>query len=199
MVAGYGYVWPESGWAVAPGPILDHDSPRPLEPGDGLCAARSWAGLATVEIPPVDLILVAFGDDDLLSVDSDPHSVRLRRAYVVERVNGIELLQRHGRFADLENAGLDNLDLANICLIGANLRSARLRSANLAGASLYGADLTGAQLAGADLTGADLRYASLRGANLHGAKLHGAMMYGCDINGTNSQVGTLANARYTLD
>lgn len=199
--SGYGFAWPDSGWVDAPGPVIEENaSARPSQRGDGLCAANTWAGLATVDVPPIDLLLVAYGDDDLLSDADDTHSVRLRRAFVSERVDGLELLFRYGRFADLERANLAGLDLRGVCLIGANLRGARLMRTQLTGASLYGADLTAAQLGNADLSGTDLRHASLRGANLHGTMIDsGTLLYGTDLNSANVQAGVLANARYTID
>ncbi|WP_307962414.1 pentapeptide repeat-containing protein [Salinispora arenicola] len=117
-----GYRWPWPGqWAEAPGPIdTDNTSECPVEVGDGICLARTWRAMASGGVPAVTLLLCAWSSADLLS-DACGDTWRLRRAYVVDIVDGARLVREHGR--------------------GANLRGANLRGANLEGANLRGADL----------------------------------------------------------
>ena len=113
--------------------------------------------------------------------------------WLLEDIDGWELMRADLRDADLRDANLRdanldgaNLDGANLDganLIGANLIGANLRDANLDGADLRGANLRYADLRDADLRGANLRDADLRGANLDGANLIGANLTGANLYG----------------
>lgn len=150
----HGYRWPGPGqWAYAPGPI-DTDNTS-VEVGDGICLARTWRAMASDGVPAVTLLLCAWSSADLLS-DACGDTWRLRRAYVVDIVDGARLIREHGRGANLQGANLQGADLER-----ANLESADLERANLRGANLRGADLRGANLDGADLQGAAMRGAIL--------------------------------------
>ena len=153
-----GFRWPWPGqWAEAPGPIHEHGDPCPRDVGDGICVAFDYAGMASGQVSARTILLCAWATGDVLA--RDEHKVRLRRALVVDVLDG-EVMAR----ADLRGADLRGADLAR----------ANLRGADLRGADLGGANLVGANLGGADLRGADLRGANLRGANLGGADLRGA-------------------------
>ncbi|NIL57848.1 pentapeptide repeat-containing protein, partial [Salinispora arenicola] len=125
----------------------------PVEVGDGICLARTWGAMASAGVPAVTLLLCAWSTADLLSGASGD-TWQVRRAYVVDVVDGARLIREHGR--------------------GAYLRGANLGGANLRGADLEDANLWGANLEGAYLDGANLEYANLRGAYLKGANLGGA-------------------------
>jgi hypothetical protein len=158
----YGYRYPYPGKvAKAPGPILDHRSECPTSVGDGICAALTWAGMASGGVTARTLLLVAYKTVDVLGASTA--KLRLRKFLVVDVIDGEALLRRSGHGAYLS---------------GANLSGAYLYGANLSGAYLYGADLSGAYLSGADLSGAYLSGANLRGANLSGAYLYGANLSG---------------------
>ncbi|WP_019901246.1 pentapeptide repeat-containing protein [Salinispora arenicola] len=146
-----GYRWPWPGQWV--------------EVGDGICLARTWRAMASGGVPAVTLLLCAWSSADLLS-DACGDTWRLRRAYVVDVVDGARLIREHGRGADLQGADLQGADLERANLERADLESADLERANLRGANLKGADLRGANLDGADLQGAAMRGADLRGAIL---------------------------------
>lgn len=189
--AGRGFSWPAEGWADAPGPVLDHDGVAPRAVGDGLCVAFTWLGMGTTDIVADRLLLVAYAGADRLSW-ADPHTARVRRAYVVEEVDGLRLLRERALGANLDGARLAGARLEGACLYGASLRGADLRGARLVDASLYGADLGGARLNNADLSGADLRWSSLRSANLQGVvvsegtRFHAADLTWINAAGTNS-------------
>jgi len=164
-----GFQWSRPGqWTEAPGPVLDRGGLRPDPIGDGIGAAYTWRGMASSAIPARTLLLVAHSTADVFAADS--HQVRLRRAYVVDVVDGERLVRDHGKGADLRRADLFGAELA-----GAKLSGANLRNADLFGADLAGADLNGAGLRRADLRRADLRRADLFGADLRGADLGGAV------------------------
>ena len=174
--------WPFPGqWAEASGPFRsDNERGCPLEHGDGICVATSWRGMASGGIPAITLLLVAFAGGDVLG--SEPHKIRLRKAYVDEVIDGARLLREHGRNANLGSANLDGAYLRRAHLEGAYLEGANLRRADLRRADLRG-DLEGAYLEGADLSGADLSGAYLRGANLRGANLRGAALRAAYLEG----------------
>ncbi|WP_018812812.1 pentapeptide repeat-containing protein [Salinispora pacifica] len=155
-----GYRWPGPGlWAYAPGPIdTDNTSSCPIEVGDGICLARTWAAMASAGVPAVTLLLCAWSSFDLLS-DARGDKWRLRRAYVADIVDGARLVRDYGRDADLRSANLEGADLRRADLRGADLEDANLRRVNL-----WDADLRGANLRRADLRGADLEDANLKGA-----------------------------------
>ena len=172
----------------------------PEEPGDGLCVATTWRGMASGGIPASTLLLVAYRSADTVGRDRDAEKLRLAgQVAVVAIVDGIRLAREAGnganlRGANLSGANLSGADLDGANLYGANLRGANLRGANLRGANLYGANLYGANLYGAYLREADLREADLRGANLSGADLDGANLYGADLDGANLRGADLYGA-----
>lgn len=137
-----GFRWPDHGWVEADSPDPSNTDACPIREGDGVCVGLTFAGIASGGHRALALLLVAFSSDDALSSLADGYGldkVRVRRAFVVERLDGEQVVSEHGA------------------------------RANLRWANLYGADLGGADLRGADLYGADLRGADLRSANLHGA------------------------------
>jgi uncharacterized protein YjbI with pentapeptide repeats len=119
------------------------------------------------------LLLVAYKEEHVLGGSRSGGKLRLRRFLVVDVIDGLDLLRKSGKGANLRGA-----DLSGANLPGANLRGADLSGANLPGANLYGANLRGANLSGANLRGADLRGADLSGASLPGANLYGASLPG---------------------
>jgi hypothetical protein len=177
----HGFRWPFPGrWAVAEGPFTKNGGPCPSVPGDGLCVAKTWSGMASGGIPATTILLVGYRLTDVLAESDD--KLRAKRVRVIDALTPSELVaeRRSGEEADLRGANLygANLygaDLRGASLYGANLRGADLRGANLYGANLYGANLYGADLRGADLRRADLCRADLYGANLRGADLCGAL------------------------
>ena len=163
----------------------------PSRPGDGLCVASSWRGMASGGIPARTLLLVATRSGDVLGRDEFAGKTRHRKVAVVAVVDGERLLREAGAGANLrgreprrrEPRGATGADLRGANLGGANLRGANLGGANLRGANLGGADLRGANLGGANLRGANLGGANLRGANLRGANLRGANLRGANLRG----------------
>ena len=123
-----GYQWPFPG-GVAHAQDVDptNTDACPGRPGDGLCVATTWQGMASGGIPARTLLLVAYRGADILGRDEG--KLRCREVAVVAVVDGERLLREAG-------AG------------------AYLRGANLSGANLCGADLSRADLAGANLGGA---------------------------------------------
>jgi hypothetical protein len=169
-----GFRWPFPGqWADAPGPIREHRGSCPIAVGDGICVATTVAGMASGGITARTMLLCAFSSDDIVG-DSEPGKLRVRRAFVVELVDGEAFARTDLRDANLRGANLYGANLRGADLRDADLRGANLRGANLRGANLYDADLYGADLYGADLRGANLYGANLRGANLYGANLRDA-------------------------
>lgn len=184
--AGHAFSWPSEGWVEAPGPILEHESVAPAARGDGLCVAFTWAGMATAPLVPDELLLVAYADADRLSVRDD-QTARVRRAYVLEEIDGLRLLRERSLGANLMGARLELADLRGACFYGADLSRSILDRANLAGASLYGANLAGARMPGADLSGADLRRTNLTSANLMGVKVSEETRFGAaDLSWVNA-------------
>ena len=172
-----GYRWAAPGeWAEAPGPVDETNTGAcPGGVGDGICAARSWAGVHVRGYRWDRVMLVGWSPADVLGDETD--NVRLRRAWV---------------------GGM--LTIGSAAHVGANLYGADLSGADLCGANLYGADLSGAYLCGADLSGADLSGAYLRGAYLSGAYLCGAYLYGADLCGANLSGADLSGAwRFETD
>jgi len=132
----HGYRWPYPGRiARAEGPFLDHRGSCPQSPGDGICIATTWAGMASAGVAAITLLLVAYKTTDVIG-DSETDKMRVKAAKVVELIDGADLLRASGH--------------------GADLYGANLHGANLHGADLHGADLSGADLHGADLSGANL-------------------------------------------
>ena len=174
-----GYQWPFPG-GVARAEDVDPDNTDacPNRPGDGLCVATTWRGMASGGIPARTLLLVAYKDTGVLGRDELGGRLRCREVAVVAVVDGERLLREEGAGAYLRWA-----DLRGANLSGANLRWADLRGANLSGANLGGADLSGAYLRWANLRWADLRGANLSGANLRGAYLGGAYLDVANLGG----------------
>lgn len=210
FTSSYGYRWPFPGrWAECNEPMggfTCNGGPCPAEPGDGLCVATTWEGMASGGVPALTLLLVGWAEDDVLG--SDINKVRVKRAFVRDVVDGAALA-RHGAGADLHGADLHGANLAVAELRGAYLRGADLirvnlycadlRDAHLAGARLRRADLTRAELRYADLAGADLRYADLyyadlSNANLRGADLRGANLTGADLSEARTSRADLTGA-----
>ena len=121
---GGSFQWPLPGRVVEASEVVpENTSPIPRAKGDGVCAGKTWRGMATARIPAITLLLVAYNAaEHLLGADED--KVRLRCAHVVALVDGAALLVKDGAESDLG---------------GAYLRSAYLASADLAGADLSGA------------------------------------------------------------
>ena len=200
-----GYQWPFPG-GVAHAQDVDPDNTGacPGRPGDGLCVATTWQGMASGGIPARTLLLVAYRDADILGRDEEEGKLRCRDVAVVAVVDGERLLREAGAGvnlygADLTGADLSGADLGGANLSGANLSGAYLGEANLSGANLGGANLAranlgGADLGGADLGGADLGGADLGGANLSGANLSGAYLGGANLGGANLGGANLARA-----
>ena len=161
----------------------------PEEPGDGLCVATTWRGMASGGIPAITLLLVAYRSVDVVGRDDIAGKLRLRGDVAVVRlIDGARLVRESGCEADLGGADLGGADLRVADLRGADLSRADLRGADLDGANLSGADLRWADLRGADLRGADLRGADLDGANLSRASLSRA-----DLDGANLREAVGAN------
>ena len=118
------FQWPFPGGVVEASAVVpENRSPVPSREGDGVCAGKTWRGMATAGIPAVTLLLVAYNAaEHLLGADED--KVRLRCAHVVALIDGAALLGTDGAGADLR---------------GADLRGADLRGADLGGADLGGA------------------------------------------------------------
>ncbi len=151
-------------WALPGGTNISNDelnrgnkSACPDQPGDGLCVATTWRGMASGGIPARTLLLVAYRSADVVGRDEPAGKLRIGgEVATVALIDGERLIRKHGGRADLR---------------GADLRGAFLQFADLQGADLRGADLRGADLRGAFLQGAFLRGADLQGADLRGAFL----------------------------
>ena len=143
----HGFRWPFPGqWAEAAGPFdATNTDGCPSGEGDGICLADTYRGMASGGTPARTLLLCAYASADVLGTTASEGKHRVRRAFVVDV--------------------LDGEAVARANLYGANLSRADLRGANLSRADLYGANLYGANLYGANLYGADLYGADLRGAN----------------------------------
>lgn len=130
-----GYQWPFPG-GVAHAQDVDPDNTGafPGRPGDGLCVATTWQGMASGGIPARTLLLVAYRGADILGRDEEEGKLRCREVAVVAVVDGERLLRQEGAGANLYRADLS----------GAHLRWAYLTGAYLAGANLSGAHLSGA-------------------------------------------------------
>ena len=160
-------------WALPGGVNVSNDalvpgntSACPNRPGDGLCVATTWRGMASGGIPARTLLLVAYRKSDIVGRDEASGKLRIGGPVAsVKLVDGCRLIRERGAGMVLEDANLR----------GANLRDADLRGASLEGANLWGADLEDANLRGANLEDANLEGANLWGANLEGANLRGAI------------------------
>ena len=120
---GGSFQWPLPGGAVEASAVVpENRSPVPSREGDGVCAGKTWRGMATARIPAVTLLLVAYNAaEHLLGADGD--GVRLRCAYVVALVDGAALLVKDGAESDLSGAHLDRAYLNGANLSGALRRS----------------------------------------------------------------------------
>jgi hypothetical protein len=186
--------------AKAAGPFSEGRDECPSHDGDGICAATTWRGMASGGVAASTLLLVAYKEKHVLGGGRSGGKLRLRRFLVVDVIDGLDLLRKSGKGANLYGADLSyvNLSYVNLSYVnlrGADLRGADLRGANLYGANLYGVNLSRPELSGADLRGADLRGADLRGANLYGADLRGANLYGADLYGANLYGADLSGAK----
>ena len=132
-----GFRWPFPGqWAEAAGPFdATNTDGCPMYEGDGICLADAYRGMASGGIPARTLLLCAYASADVLGTTASEGKHRVRRAFVVDVLDGE-------------------------AVAGANLRGANLSEANLYGAYLRGADLSGAYLRGANLSEAYLRGAA---------------------------------------
>jgi hypothetical protein len=154
--------------AKAAGPFSEGRDECPSHDGDGICAATTWRGMASGGVVASTLLLVAYKEKHVLGGSRSGGKLRLWRFLVVDVIDGLDLLRKSGKGANLRGANLSGANLS-----GADLSGANLSGANLRGADLYGANLSGANLHGANLRGADLYGANLRGADLYGANLSG--------------------------
>ena len=145
LLTTHGFRWATPGGLNVSNDALDPENTRtrPSHPGDGLCVATSWAGMASGGIPARTLLLVAYRSADVVGRDED--KLRIGGAVAsVALVDGERLVREHGQRANLQNA-----DLRGANLRGADLRYADLQTANLRYADLRGADLQDAKLRGA--------------------------------------------------
>jgi uncharacterized protein YjbI with pentapeptide repeats len=133
-----GFRWPWPGqWAEAAGPFVESNTDGcPAAEGDGICVADTYQGMASGGIPARTLLLVAYSSSDVLGTTPDESKHRVRRALVVDVVDGDRVARENLYGADLSRA-----DLYGANLYGADLRGADLSRANLRGANLRGADL----------------------------------------------------------
>ena len=191
----HGFRWAAPGeWAEAPGPIdVLNRGACPAAIGDGICAAREWAGVHVAGYRWDRIMLIGWSPADVLG--DEAVKVRLRRAWVGGMLaigsaylrgadlRDADLRDAYLRGADLRDAYLRDADLRGAYLGGAYLGGADLRDADLRGAYLGGAYLGDAYLGGAYLRDADLRGADLRGAYLRDADLRGADLGGADLGG----------------
>ena len=195
LLTTHGFRWATPGGLNVSNDALDPENTRtrPSHPGDGLCVATSWAGMASGGIPARTLLLVAYRSVDVVGRDED----KLRIGGVVASVafvDGERLVREHGQRANLQDADLRGSNLQGADLQNANFRGADLRGSNLRGADLRGADLRDADLQGADLQYADLRDADLQGADLQDANLRGANLQDVNLRGSNLQDANLRGA-----
>jgi hypothetical protein len=165
LVTRHGFRWPAAGEVKC-----DQDrvatsniDPCPWRPGDGLCLASNWRGMASGGFVARTLLLVAYRWVDVLGRDQD--KIRVRRAVVVRAVDGEALVREHAAGADLTGANLDGMQLGSANLVGTNLTGAMMSRTDLRGANLKGADLTGATMIGADLSRAFLDDCRMTGAD----------------------------------
>ena len=125
-------------WALPGGVNVSNDaivpgntSACPDKPGDGLCVATTWQGMASGGIPARTLLLVAYRESDIVSRDEASGKLRIGGPVAsVKLVDGCRLIRERGAGMDLRHANLR----------GANLEGANLRHANLWGANLRHAD-----------------------------------------------------------
>jgi len=119
--------------------VADNRKACPKVPGDGLCVATTWRGMASGGIPARTLLLVAYREADVVGRDEPAGKLRIgAEVATVALIDGERFLREHGKGPDLSDADLRY----------ANLQGANLQYANLQGAYLQYADLRGAKLQG---------------------------------------------------
>ena len=183
-------------WALPGGVNVSNDalipgntSACPNRPGDGLCVATTWRGMASGGIPARTLLLVAYRESDIVGRDEAFGNFRIGGPVAsVELVDGCRLIRERGAGMSLEGADLWGANLWCADLEGADLRGANLEGANLRYANLRGADLRSANLRSANLRHADLRHADLRHADLRSADLRSANLERADLHGDTASV-----------
>jgi len=193
----HGFRWALPGGLNVSNDNLDsgNESACPNKPGDGLCVATSWQGMASGGIPARTLLLVAYREEDVVGRDIPQGKLRIGGVVAsVALVDGERLVREHGRGANLQDANLRGANLQDAYLRGANLQDANLRCAYLQGANLQDAYLQGANLQGADLRCANLQGAYLRCAYLQGANLQDAYLQDAYLQGANLQDAYLQDA-----
>ena len=152
-------------WALPGGTSISNDGlvhgnkgACPKVPGDGLCVATTWGGMASGGIPARTLLLVAYREADVVGRDDAEGKLRIgAEVATVALIDGERLIREHGSRADIRSANLRGAFLQNADLQGANLRGAYLQAAYLEGAFLRDAHLQGTYLQDAYLPGAELR------------------------------------------
>lgn len=119
-------------WALPGGVNVSNDalipgntSACPNKPGDGLCVATTWQGMASGGIPARTLLLVAYRKSDIVGRDEASGKLRIGGPVAsVKLVDGCRLIRERGAGMSLEAA-----DLRHANLEGANLEAANLRAA----------------------------------------------------------------------
>ena len=102
-----GYQWPFPGGVATAGNVdPDNTDACPGRPGDGLCVATTWQGMASGGIPARTLLLVAYRGADILGRDEEEGKLRCREVAVVAVVDGERLLREAGAGANLSGANL---------------------------------------------------------------------------------------------
>ena len=104
-----GYQWPYPGHTAEcdPGRLVPENTDAcPRQPGDGLCVATSWRGMASGGIPARTILLVAYASTEVLGRGDLAGKLRLPRGAVVALVDGQRLLIEAGAGADLTSAYL---------------------------------------------------------------------------------------------
>ena len=122
-----GYRWPYPGGTAECDPAQisrSNDGACPGRPGDGLCVATTWLGMASGGIPARTLLLVAYASGEVLGRDDIEGKLRLPRVHVAALVDGDRLLREEGRGANLYGANLTGADLYGADLYGARMPAA---------------------------------------------------------------------------
>lgn len=124
--------------------VADNRKACPKVPGDGLCVATTWRGMASGGIPARTLLLVAYREADVVGRDEPAGKLRIgAEVATVALIDGERFLREHGKGLDLQYANLQYANLQGAYLQGAGLRGAKLQGAKLQGANLRGANLQG--------------------------------------------------------
>lgn len=106
-------------WASPGGTNISNDglnrgneSACPEVPGDGLCVATTWRGMASGGIPARTLLLVAYRAADVVGRDEPAGKLRIgAEVATVALIDGERLIREHGGRADLHGADLRGADL----------------------------------------------------------------------------------------